>query len=146
MRDPSVVVQVSVAAIEGSMTLSLPLEVVGLEPGFQAMVSPDSVDVIVAGPLLVLDRLTPENFGVVVDVSGLPAGVYQREIEVDIAPEQVRIQTTLPDTVEVTIEIVPTVTATTTNLATTPGATLTLTPASTPTPTVHPSFTPIATR
>ncbi|MCC7129711.1 MAG: hypothetical protein IT297_04865 [Anaerolineae bacterium] len=146
VRDPSVVVQVSVAAIEGSMTLSLPLEVVGLEPGFQAMVSPDSVDVIVAGPLLVLDRLTPANFGVVVDVSGLPAGVYQREIVVDMAPEQVRIQTTLPDTVEVTIEIVPTVTATTTNLATTPGATLTLTPASTPTPTVHPSFTPIATR
>jgi len=146
VREPSVIVQVSVAAIEGSMTLTLPLEVVGLEPGFQAIISPENVDVIIAGPLLVLDRLTPENFRVVVDVSGLPAGVYQREIVVDTAPDQVRIQTTLPDTVEVTIEIVPTITAASTNLTPTPPATLTLTPKITPIPAVLPSPIPTATR
>jgi YbbR domain-containing protein len=142
VREPSVMVQVSVAAIEGSLTLSLPIDIVGLEPGLQATVSPDTVDVIIAGPLFVLDRLTPENFRVVIDVTGLPPGVYQRAPVVELAPEQVRIQTTLPETVELTIEIAPTPTVTPTNLTTTPTFTPTPTPTGTATPTAQPTLTP----
>lgn len=130
VRDPSVMVQVSVAAIEGSLTLALPVEVVGLDSELHAIMSPQTVDVIVAGPLFVLDRLTVENFLVVVDLTGLPPGVYQRTAVVELAPEQVRIQTTLPGTVEVTIEIAPTPTASPV------GPPPTLTP--TPTPTLRP--------
>ena len=126
VREPNVIVQVSVAAIEGSLTLTLPLEIVGLTPDLQAAVSPETVDVIVAGPLLVLDQLTEENFRIVLDLSGLPPGVYQREPVVELAPEQVRIQTTLPESVEVTIEIAPMIS---TLIA--------------PTPTIQPSPTPL---
>lgn len=142
VREPSVIVQVSVAAIEGSMTLSLPVEIVGLDPGFQASISPESVDVIIAGPLLVLDRLAAENFKVVVDVIGLPPGIYQREPVVVEAPEQVRVQTTLPETVEVTIEIAPTPTITSTTPAPAGGAAPTSTPAKTPTPLTQPTKPP----
>lgn len=136
VREPRVIVQVSVAAIEGSMTLTLPVEVIGLEPGFVASVSPDTVEVILAGPLFVLDRLTPDNFRVVIDVSGLPEGIYQRSPVVELAPEQVRIQTTLPETVEIEIQLAPTPTQTTTIL---PG----LVPATpTPTPTLTLTLTP----
>ena len=103
VREPSVLVQVGVAAIEGSLTLSVPIEVVGLSPELLATISPESVDIIVAGPLNVLDQLAPNKFRVVMDLTGLPPGIYQRMVEVDLFPEQVRVQTTLPEIIEVTI-------------------------------------------
>ena len=125
VREPSVLVQVSVAAIEGSLTLSLPVEVIGLAPGLTVKISPEIVDVIVAGPLNILDQLNPSSFRVVLDLSGLPPGVYQRSPVVDLFPAELRIQTTLPETLEVTIEEAPTPT---------PGATSSPTPTETPLP------------
>jgi YbbR domain-containing protein len=103
VREPSVLVQVSVAAIEGSMTLSVPVEAINLPPDLQAIISPAIVDVIVSGPLNILDQLSPSNFRVIVDLADLPTGVYQRQVVVDLQPEEVRVQTTLPESVEVTI-------------------------------------------
>ncbi|MEW5872216.1 MAG: CdaR family protein [Chloroflexota bacterium] len=112
VREAGVLVQVSVAAIEGSLTLTLPVEVVGLSPELMAEISPKTVDVIVAGPLIVLDKLSPASFRVVLDLTGLPPGVYQRPPSVDVLSDQVRVQTTLPETVEVVIELAPTPTPT----------------------------------
>jgi YbbR domain-containing protein len=108
VREPNVLVQVSVAAIESSMTLSIPVEVVGLTPEYSATISPETVDVIVAGPLNILDGLTLSSFRVILDLTGLPPGIYQRPPVVDLVPDLVRVQTTLPETVEVVIELVPT--------------------------------------
>ncbi len=119
-RDPSVLVQVSLSAIEGSLTLSLPVEIIGLTSDLVAIPSPETVDVIIAGPLLVLEQLKPEDFRVVIDVTGLPPGIYQRTTVVQESPEQVRIQTTLPETIEVNIVIAPTPSVTPTALAVTP--------------------------
>lgn len=119
VREPTVLVQVSVAAIESSLTLSLPVEIVGLAPDLNAGISPETVDVIVAGPLNILDKLAPDSFRVVLDLTGLPPGVYQRSPVVDQAPEQVRVQTILPEIVEVKIELAPTPTITPTGLITT---------------------------
>jgi len=131
VREPSVLVQVSVAAIEGSLTLTLPVEIIGLTPDLQASISPAQVEVIVAGPLNILDTLNPASFRVILDLSGLPPGVYQRTPEVDLVPDQVRVQTTLPETVEVTISLVPTPTPAPTDSGTPqPSGT----PSSTPTP------------
>jgi len=99
---------VSLAAIEGSLTLSIPVEIVGLTSEYTATISPATVDVIAAGPLNILDGLTLTNFRVILDLTGLPVGIYQRSPVVDLAPDQVRVQTTLPETVEVVIELVPT--------------------------------------
>jgi len=71
-------------------------------------VSPATVDIIVAGPLNILETLAPDSFLVVLDLADLPVGVYQRPPVVDQYPDQVRIQTVLPETVEVTILIAPT--------------------------------------
>ncbi len=108
VRDPRVLVQISVAPIEGSITLTVPVEVIGLAPELQALISPASVDIIVAGPLNILDTLKPEDFLVVLELTGLPEGVYQRTPEIDRLPGEVRIQTILPETVEVTIEAIAT--------------------------------------
>lgn len=149
VQDPEVFVQVSVAAIEGSLTLSVPLEVIGLSSDLIVDISPQVVDVIVAGPLNYLDTLSPEDFKVILDLDGLPPGVYQRAPMVEIYPEQVRVQTTLPETVEVIIEVAPTATPTPTESETPVGTgtptnqpSETSTPASTSTPTILPTGTP----
>jgi len=131
VKEPKVLVQIGVASIEGSLTLSVPVEVINLAPDLRAVISPKTVDIIVAGPLNVLDKLTPSSFRVVLDVGGLPPGVYQRPPTVDFAPENVRVQTTLPETVEVSIELPPSPTPTAIVPATNRS---TPTPATTPTP------------
>ena len=133
VREPVVLVQVSVAAIEGSLTLSLPVEIIGLSPELDATISPATVEVIIAGPLNLLETLTPEDFRVVLDLSGLPPGIYQRPPSVDQFPELVRIQTTIPETVEVNLVLAPTPTPTE-MLLITPGTTLTVTITPTVTP------------
>ena len=125
VRVPDVLVQVSLAAIESSRTYSVPVEVVGLAQDLEAAISPVQVDVIAAGPINILEMLTPADFRIILDLEGLPAGIYQRSPEVERVPDQVRVQTTLPETVEVDISVAPTPTPTATVLAT---------PSVTPTP------------
>ena len=110
--DQSVLVQVSIAAIEGSLTVSLPVTPIGLLPTHAALISPGTVDVILSGPVPILNSLDPSEIRVVVALAGLDLGIYQLEPEVDILPERVRVETILPTTVEVTIIIAPTPTPT----------------------------------
>ena len=144
VQDPNVLVQVSVAAIEGSLTLAVPLEVVGLSQELMAVISPEVVDVIVAGPLIILDTLSVEDFRVILDLEGLPPGVYQRAPTVEVFLDQVRVQTTLPETVEVIIEIAPTPTPTLTESVTPEGSgTPTISPTGTSTVTPSATLTPM---
>ncbi|MFM8321111.1 MAG: YbbR-like domain-containing protein [Chloroflexota bacterium] len=107
VREPKVTVQVGVTALEGSVTLQAPVEVIGLTPGLQAQVGPTMVEVIVSGPLNLLENLTAANFRVILDVTGLAPGVYQRQVVVDQAPQGVSVDTTLPEIVDITISIAP---------------------------------------
>ena len=113
-----VLVQVSIAAIEGSLTMSLPVIPVGLLPIHTAVISPETVDVILSGPVPVLDTLTPDDIRVVVDVSDLDLGTYQIEPIVDVIPDRIVVEAVLPSTVAVEIIVAPTPTPTTTPVAT----------------------------
>lgn len=110
--EQSVLVQISVAAIEGSLTFTLPVETIGLAPTLQAIISPPLVDVLVFGPIPVLDNLTSDSFRAIVDLTGLEPGIYQELIIIDLFPDQVRIESIQPETVEVTIQVIPTPTPT----------------------------------
>lgn len=112
VSEPSVLVQIGVAAIEGSLKLTVPVESLGLSPTLKSIISPASVDIIVNGPLPVLDTLTPASFRAVVDLTGLPEGTYQIEPNLDLIPEDIQLQAILPETVEVVIIIAPTETPT----------------------------------
>ena len=108
VRDPKVLVQVSIAAMEGSETFSVPIEIRGLSPELSATFSPELVEVIVAGPLNILETLTADDIKVVLDLEGQPPGEYQRAPKVEIISDLVRASTTIPETVEVIIETAPT--------------------------------------
>ncbi|MFZ5919566.1 MAG: YbbR-like domain-containing protein [Chloroflexota bacterium] len=102
--EQSVLVEVAIDAIEGSLTLSdKPIEVVGLGDGLSAEVSPLTVDVILSGPLPLLETLTAQDVRVVVDVTDLSSGTYQLTPTVEFLIAGIRVETLLPATVQVTI-------------------------------------------
>jgi YbbR domain-containing protein len=134
----SVLIEVNVAAIEYSSTVQRLLEVRGLAPGLGATASPDSVDILILGPLPVLDSLGLQDVRVVVDLQGLGPGSYQVTPQVLFLSDKVRAENVLPSQIEVTIgQVTPTPTV--------PTPTTTLTPTVTPTPT-RTRFRPTATR
>ena len=132
--DPSVQVQVNIAAIESSQTEQRQLEFQGLGSGLSATASPDTVLVLVSGPLPVLDRLKQEDVRVILDVTGLEPGTYQLKPQVSLLPEKLRAESVLPATIEVVI-----------SAGATPTPTHTATPTSTPTPTRRPTAAPSTT-
>jgi YbbR domain-containing protein len=109
----TVQVQVSISPIQTSVTLlNQPINVNGLSEGLSAQVFPQTVDVIISGPLPVLDALTSKDITVSVDVTNLETGVYQLTPEVKVSVENVLVESILPGTVEVVIAIPDTPTPT----------------------------------
>jgi YbbR domain-containing protein len=101
--DPNVRIQVGVAAIEGSISISRKVEVISIMPGFTAIVSPDTVEMITFGPIPTLQALTEVDIRVVVDLTSLEEGVYQLKPEAIILPDNIEVQVISPDTLEVEI-------------------------------------------
>ena len=109
----TVQVQVSISPIQTSVTLpNLPIDVTGVAEGLAAEVFPRTVDVILSGPVPVLEAISSQDITVSVDVSGQEIGVYQLTPEVDTLEENVSIQSILPGTVEVVIAVPSTPTPT----------------------------------
>lgn len=107
----TVEVQVDITPIQTSLTLPLRINLIGLPDGFAAELSPETVDVIISGPLPVLDALTEQDIRVTIDVTGLDLGTHQLEPEVEIFVENVLEGSILPSTVEVVLSVRPTETA-----------------------------------
>ncbi|MBE0698657.1 MAG: hypothetical protein IH586_17195 [Anaerolineaceae bacterium] len=132
--EQTVLVQVGVAAIEGSVTLSdLSIQVTGLPNELMARISPEKVDVIVSGPLPLLDRLSENDVLVILDLSAVSEGTYQFAPRVEITIDELKVESILPSSIEVVVETRPKSTATPVRMPS---------PGPTPTPTATPSPTP----
>lgn len=102
----TVQVQVSITPIQTSLTLlNQPINVIGMAEGLSVQTFPQTVDVIVSGPLPVLDVLASQDVTVTVNVTGLGAGTYQLKPEVDALIGNVLVESILPGTVEVVLSI-----------------------------------------
>ncbi len=102
--EQAVLIQVGISPIESSVTLAgEKVEVMGLDPAFAAQVSPVTVDVIVSGPLPVLDILTRQDVSVTVDLTGLGIGTHQIAPKVEALISNVIVESVLPNTIEVVI-------------------------------------------
>jgi YbbR domain-containing protein len=111
----TVQVTVDVSPIQTSLTLlNQPIHVIGLPEGLAAQVSPQEIDVIISGPVPVLEALTLQDVIITVDVTGLGIGTHQLEPDVEILAggDNVLIESILPGTIEVIISIpgTPTIT------------------------------------
>jgi len=109
----SVTVKVGIAPIESSRTISYrPVEVVGLKTGLSVHLSPQTVDIILSGPLPVLDSLAISDVHVQMDLTGLAPGTYQLTPKVFIGQQNLTVESILPGTVEVIITTTSTITPT----------------------------------
>lgn len=135
--DQSVLVRIGIAALQGSVTVTLTPEITGLPPELAAQVAPATVDAILAGPLPVLRSLTPAGIRMVLNLSGLVPGTYQVTPVIDLLPDGVRVESMLPQNVQVLIGSALTPTATSSAVVT-----ILPTPSQAPELTMTPSPTP----
>ena len=77
-----------------------------------AQLSPLTVDVIISGPLPLLETLSPQDVRVVVDVDGLSLGTHQLTPLVEILFADITVESILPETIEVTLDELSAVTPT----------------------------------
>ena len=104
--EATVQVQVAVAAIESSLALDdKQVEAVGVAEGLFAKLAPETVVVILSGPLPILEQLGADDVLVYVDISDeVEPGTYQRVVNVEVTEPDLRVDTILPETIEVTLE------------------------------------------
>ncbi len=106
--EQTVFVQISIAPIEGSIQLERPLEWLNLGAGLTATVSPATVNVLLVGPLPVLDQLNPDDIRLTVDLAGLSDGVHTLPPRAVLFSDALRAENILPNVVEVIITRLPT--------------------------------------
>jgi YbbR domain-containing protein len=106
--DAKVLVQISVEVIKSSLSISLPVELIGVAPGLEATSDPAVVDIILSGPVPVLNTLGPTDVRVAVDLTGYGVGSQELVPQVSILPEQVQLVSLVPGTIQVTITLAPT--------------------------------------
>jgi YbbR domain-containing protein len=117
LGDPFVQVSVQVEPIESSLTLQRAPTTQGLQPSFTARLSPELVDVIVSGPVPILDTLRADDVQVILNLLNLDIGTHQLTPEVSV-PNGLTVVSVLPATIQVVIS--EAITPTTTITATTP--------------------------
>jgi YbbR domain-containing protein len=122
LGDPTVQVTVKVNPIESSVTVQRPATIQGLLPGFTVTLSPESVDVILSGPIARLEALHSDDVQVILNLFNLSLGTHQVTPDV-IAPNGITVASILPATIQVSISEIITPTETIT-----PTRTLTPTP------------------
>lgn len=102
--DQTVLIQAGVSAIESSITLAgEKVEIIGLGNGLSAIVSPLTVDVIVSGPLPLLDTISRQDVRITVDLTNLEPGTHQIIPKIEVLISDVIVESILPNTIEVII-------------------------------------------
>ncbi|MHC1785396.1 MAG: YbbR-like domain-containing protein [Anaerolineaceae bacterium] len=102
--DQTVNVQVGIAAIESSVTLpNMEVEVINMPKGLIANISPQVVDVIISGPMPLLDALNAADVQIVLDLADAKAGTYQLTPKASLKISELRVESIVPGTIEVNL-------------------------------------------
>ena len=156
--EQSVEVLIGVAAIESSKAVNVNLELIGASDEIVVEIFPSTVDVIISGPVTLLDNLEDEDVYFFVDVSGYEPGTYLLQPQVEFLSDHLQVDSISPETIQVVISL-PTPTPTPTVSPTPDGTesgfdnpnvaamepTLTPSPSPSMTPTITPTMTPTLT-
>jgi YbbR domain-containing protein len=99
-KQTSVQVHIRVQPLIGSRTIRRKPVLIGLTTAYSSTISPDTVDILLNGPLPQLNNLTDTDVLVELDVSGLALGVHQLTPKVRV-PQGITAQSVLPATIQV---------------------------------------------
>lgn len=100
-------VRAGISPVEGARTIKLKPVLRNIGAGLQATFALDTVDVIVAGPLVLLDALGPDDMFVILDLADLLPGTHTITPTV-VRPPGIAEQGVIPAKIEVVISIKPT--------------------------------------
>jgi YbbR domain-containing protein len=103
MEEPTVEVTVFVVPEQGSVTVDREVDLQGWTPGITVTVAPTTVQVILSGPLPVLDQLQQGDVLAVIDLFGLTAGTYSIEPRIVVVPQEITVDSVVPSSVQVEI-------------------------------------------
>lgn len=120
--EQTVSVRIEIEPILTTSTVNRVPEVRGLRGGYEAVIEPSQVRVVLFGPLPVLDALAENDVRVVVDLFGMSPGVYSIEPDVIVPDRGIEIRSVQPAAVTVTISEVEAAIDETTLAAATPQA------------------------
>jgi YbbR domain-containing protein len=118
----NIAVQIEISPIMGSRDLRLEPVIRGLDLGLTRTVPIETVDLVVSGPLPVLEALDGGSTQVILDLSGLESGVHSVPLQA-VVPEDVTVVSLLPAAIDITL-----------SLRSTPGASVPITSTITPLP------------
>jgi YbbR domain-containing protein len=99
-------VEIEIEAIKSSQTMEIAPELQGLSPGLTVTTSLDPVEVILGGPLVLLEGLDTSDVRVVLDLFNVPAGSHQIE-PLAIVPEGLTAQSISPPLLQIEISTAP---------------------------------------
>ena len=99
-----VTVTVSILPVLSSRAMTSTVEIQGLRQEWAATLSPDVVDVILVGPDTLLSELESDDIQVFVNLFGLSLGVHRVD-PVVLYPEDVELESVIPDLIEVVIRV-----------------------------------------
>ncbi len=100
---PVVTVTVTVEIIRSGITLEITPTIRALSPALTASVGPESVVVILSGPLDIMESLQPSDVQVILDLSGLGTGEYTI-VPMIVVPDQVDVENVIPEAVPIQID------------------------------------------
>lgn len=100
-------VHILVDPIFGSRSFQAIPVIRGLAPGLTRTISLRLVDLVVTGPLPVLEQLNDANVQVLADLSGLEPGVHSVRL-MTVVPEGVTVVSLLPEQIDITISEIAT--------------------------------------
>ncbi|CUS04929.2 conserved protein of unknown function [Candidatus Promineifilum breve] len=102
--EQTVTVNIQIEPILTTSTFNRMPDPRGLRAGYEAVVEPEQVRVILFGPLPVLDALAENDVRVILDLFGLEPGTYSIVPDVDVPDRGIEIRSVLPSAVTVTIQ------------------------------------------
>ncbi len=100
-----ITVSVGIAPVESSISLEdVQVEPIGLAAGRTAIIQPEKVNVVITGPLIVLQALKASDLRVLVDLTGMQAGKYTVEPVVTLNIPGLTISSHTPTTFVIEIK------------------------------------------
>lgn len=101
---PNIRIGITIKALQGSRSLEIPIQAIGLGNRLKAEFSPVSATVILSGPIPILDQLQiTEDIIVTVDLTNLRPGTHQIEPKVELRRSDIAEESILPGVISVTI-------------------------------------------
>jgi YbbR domain-containing protein len=105
----TVLVRVSIAAVQSSMPVAnIPIEVIGLPENLKAILAPETITLLISGPLPILDQINIEDIRVILDLTDYKIGTYQLEPVVELPSEEITVDSIQPGIIDIEVIIAPT--------------------------------------